>query len=422
MRLLNNLGNGAKLISGFLLLYNLNSCSISQCITGRTQEGSLQKQELKGENIKGETILLPIKWHGNIRPYDSNSWLNSNTLMSIPEIYGKISAELKAVVNNKDTIDVYIKQAPLERILELYQKENKKLKTKLWKNEFLSREVRDSLFYNGIRGDEYEFDNLKNGVYGFWYISSNKQASLPGIFVVNKGKVTELYELKEKKTEKVSEDKVDSSKIQQLRQDTIKVHKCKKKSDETKKTIIEKDSLERRLDTTRIRGQEILTSEEEKIVKESLKKYNFDLGFGYDDINNGNYNLIMRYNIKNFILGLEIGYGEGSKDPVDGFNIMGLKKIIPKNNDFRYLSLEAGYNLGLISLIINGGLETNNLIITKELRGINDKTESYTENKKTDKFMHGFGADLNFGRIKLGGRIRSNGGKYYYGGKLMLSI
>jgi hypothetical protein len=409
MKVRNILSNSAKLIGGCLLLYNLNSCSTPQkftrkTTTARTQSESFEKKELKegsvkektilkGENIKGKTILLPIKWYGDIKPYDSNSWLNGNSLMSIPEIYGKISAELKAVVNDKDTIDAYIKQAPLERILELYQKENKKLKTKLWKNEFLFREIRDSLFYNGITGNEDEFNNLKDGVYGFWYISSNKQASLPGIFVINKGK-----EGKEKPEKVIT------------------------KKGATEKQITRKEGLESKLDVKRTRESKVLTPEEEKIAKESLREYNFDLGIGYDNINNGKYNLILRGNFKNFILGLEIGYGEGLKDPINGFNKMNVKSITPHKNDFHYLGLELGYNLGLVSLVLDGGLETNHLIIETELQGINNKIESYKENRNSDKLMYGFGADLNLGRIKLGGRIRNNTRDYYCGGKLMLSF
>ena len=89
-----------------------------------------------------------------------------------------------------------------------------------------------------------------------------------------------------------------------------------------------------------------------------------------------------------------------------------------------YYGLETGYNLGTISLILNAGVNVNNLTTTREVQeNIKNRLDEivarnkdrYDNSIKTKKILHGGGIDLNLGRVKVGGRFIGNG---KYNGKI----
>ena len=174
-----------------------------------------------------------------------------------------------------------------------------------------------------------------------------------------------------------------------------------------------------------------LTPKEEKIALDSLK-YSFDLGVGYDlgkEPYNGSLSLRL---VKegDFIFGAKVGYGEQSTEhpdrviltstnPVTGFRGEGVERN--KERSIRnYYGIEVGYNLGPISVLLNGGLEVTNLTTNKQVEEyiinrinsvVASNKDNYSNSKKTKKFIPGFGFDCNLKQVNIGARVNLRNGK-----------
>lgn len=397
MKLNKNLRFGANLL---LLSYLANGCVSSNTLSSRTNSSSSDSSrcELKGKNVSGETILLPINWNGSVKPYNSNSWVTGSALTSVPEIDGDVSADLKAVVNDRDTIDAYLVQAPLNRILNFYKLTNPNLEDSVWINEFSPREVRDSLFSKGICGRKQDFKRLKDGVYGCFYVAANKQASVPMLFSIKRDS---------SQTENTVQDN-------SIAQDSIQAgtDSSRMLQDSSRVAQSGRDSIQVRRDNL------------DELIYQPLS-----LGIGYD-FSNGLFSVNGQYNISDFIIGLEFGKSRRSftnpdkivltpRDSITGFVGEGIEKS-SESQEINDYSLVLGYKKGLFSFLINPGIENSRTYKTKEIEEhlrnntnsiVASNKDSYLDVLKKNKFRTGIGLNFDVGKVELG--LRGKFGKNY---------
>ena len=427
-------------------------------ITSQLNNSTLKCLEINPQDkkVKRETKLTPFILKGDVR-YLVTSWSTGTTLNgNIPIVYGPIeSIGNEAYFEDKpDSMfkAYFVGTRNLNRIVEAFEKTNPKLK----KDELrayirgkdpgpTSVDYFNKLFCNGKLSEDDLDKYLADGIYGFWYVAKDDKdsilASLPGILEIQ-------YEPREKLKEDSLETKIDTTKeiipeeleeeyVQQ--KDMLSVEYLKQRKlemDSLYNVLLEKQKSSKISPTEKEDLEEILKEREKlsELIEGRLKKHPFDVGIGYTfgTSNNYNGNFTLRYNIKNFIFGLEAGYGENSKinsdnvvltpqNTITGFLGEGFERTSEKNLDI-YYGIETGYNLGLISLVLDAGVNVNNLTKTKEVEEyiINNvnaivakNKDRYDEGTKTKKALHGFGLDLNLGRVKVGGRVIGNGKKYH---------
>jgi len=415
-------------------------------ITSQLNNSTLKCLEINPQDkkVKREIKLTPFILKGDVR-YLVTSWSTGTTLNgNIPIVYGPIeSIGNEAYFEDKpDSMfkAYFVGTRDLNRIIEAFEKTNPKLK----KDELrayirgkdpgpTSVDYFNKLFCNGKLSEDDLDKYLADGIYGFWYVAKDDKdsilASLPGILEIQ-------YEPREKLKEDSLETKLDTTKAPQEKEiSPLDSLIGEKKSIER---LLERLQKKEKLDILDERELKILLEEKAEISRkvdslQALTRYNFDFGVGYKFDNlKYNGNATLRYNTKNFIFGLETGYGEGirikpdrivtsDRNPVTGFRGEGFERISEKELDV-YYGLETGYNLGPLSLILNVGVNVNNLTTTREVEEyirnrldeiVARNKDRYDFSNKTKKILHGGGIDLNFGRVKLGGRVIGNGKKYH---------
>ena len=436
-------------------------------------------------NSQEKTRLLPIKWSGEINSV-SHAWKNGKFLgdQTILTVRGPFSGELKAVYGN-DTIPAHLEYGDLDSVINLIR--NKDLS---------SEQAREDLFgYALLRTDPNIFEDgkvtskeeliflneLKDGNYiaPFFYVSSDRKASLPGIFLIEKqGDNFKYVKLKDREksgnatgvkaqaledtTRTGAQALEDTTRVGELGylkpiQTTTPSQLYKDRVDSLKLTLVTLKDLEKRI--SKKDSLNVLDKKELKVIKEEQEKitteldsldqmirqydvYAFDLGIGYEfNKNKYNGNATARLNLGNWILGVEVAYGERSSrnpdkivrtapNPITGFYGEGSERTFERGLDV-YYGGEFGYNLGLVSLIGNAGVEVNNLTMTREVeeylknnlnRVVARNKDTYSTNDKVKKFRPGLGIDLNLGKVRLGGRIIKHGKDYSGGLKIFYNF
>ncbi len=283
-------------------------------------------------NAQQKTYLKPFTFRGDLE-YLMTAWSTGTTLNGNPPIiFGPVETVGNAAYH-QDKLDslfgtYFLGVNNIDRIIKEFKKTNPGLKEdklrEYIKDKIPSLESRGlfkRLFFDGKLTKE-ELESLEDGVYGYWYLAENDQASLPGIL--------EIQYNSRKAERELLEEKVDTTKI-------IPGKKINEKEIEKEKP---------------------LTLEEEKRVKERLK-YNFGVlgGFEYDSKSKFGPSATLRfYNIpsKKVNLGLNLSYGTREEGPTtnvistnpDSLGFSGYGTNTFTNNIKTYdASLEAGYNL-----------------------------------------------------------------------------
>jgi hypothetical protein len=156
-----------------------------------------------------------------------------------------------------------------------------------------------------------------------------------------------------------------------------------------------------------------------EIPLEELTLNPFSFGIGYQFSDPALYLANMNLNIKNFLLGLEFGYGEKttaspdkvifSENQATGYSTNGIEKNLEENIVMDY-GINFGYDFGKISAIINPGAQNTKIRKTKEVEEylkrngtiVASNKDNYAEDSKRTDFRVGLGANVNFGRFSLG--------------------
>ena len=143
-------------------------------------------------NSQEKTRLLPIKWSGEINSV-SHAWKYGKFLgdQTILTIRGPFSGELKAVSGN-DTIPAHLEYGDLDKVIDLIR--NKELSREQAREDLSGYELlrKDpNIFEDGKVTSEEELRFLnelkdRNYIVPFFYVSSDRKASLPGIFLIEK--------------------------------------------------------------------------------------------------------------------------------------------------------------------------------------------------------------------------------------------
>ena len=177
----------------FGLLFGAQQSFNSSNAISQTKQDSLKTKK----EVKGKTILLPLKEF-------YNAWSTGTTLTQyVLEVDGPLNLDLKGVFDKKP-IDGYIEYADPDTVINRFKGTNPRLKKNLFKNELskyplLPKEIAP-IFSDGkvlTKEELNRLDKLKDGkyVFTFLYRAKSKNASLPGIFVINKDGNNFNYEL-----------------------------------------------------------------------------------------------------------------------------------------------------------------------------------------------------------------------------------
>ena len=376
---------------------------------------SVEKTEVKQNKTvsKEKTILHPANTKGKIKPR-LDAWSTGSFLTgSSSDVYGQFDMQLGATKGKKE-IGAHIEYTSPENIIGAFKRSNPQFRESHVRNFLNKYTLLDpknpkykeivKLFNDGKITEEEarKIGSLKDAVYylPYLYRADNKEASLPGVFILHKyGSNFSYHDLTKKK-----EAKQVSQKPINVPEAGLRGLDSKLDTPENVEGVKEEkpDQLEEK---TGIHGMSV---DEKKTIDTSLFRYEAGIGYDSDEF----VNLDFRVKVSDYIwIGRGLGVGIGKSRSV----------VTPTMNNFYGYGKEeiSRYAIGVSAEIdinkylaadLGLGIQNESKTVVEEIRRANGEVVSRNKDNYNDanvRFYGGLSYKVNK-KLSLTGKVGYN--------------